>query len=128
MSVLEPDDPPPTEEALLATAVALAASVRPRAGWGHRVRVLCASDIAKACSALQEQLGLEHFAVYASGGKKLSADKEGETDYLVDVGLLCDAAVFFGTGSSNLSRFVNALRGPAKLSLSLDVDFNAIYF
>jgi hypothetical protein len=65
---------------------------------------------------------------YTSGGKKLSADREGETDYLVDVGLLRDAAVFFGTGSSNLSRFVNALRGPGKLSLSLDVDFNAIYF
>ena len=66
VSALEPGDPAPTEEALRATTVPAAspASARPRAGWGDRVRVLCASETAAACSALQEQLGADHFAVY----------------------------------------------------------------
>lgn len=90
--------------------------------------VFCASDDPPSCEALQDELGAKYFEVLATTGNKLSGSDDALSEYLLDVGLLRASTVFFGTGSSNLGRFVSFLRGPEKLSLSLDVDFNAIPF
>ena len=126
-------------------------SPRSRPEWGDRVVVLCASDDVEACTELQRQLDLlsttstndrsndnsdndndsgtsAGFVVHATTGLKNGATQDGLHEYAMDVGLLRAAAVFLGTGSSNLSRLVNALRGPEKLSLSMDINFNAICF
>jgi len=97
--------------------------------WGPaRTVVFCASDEVETCQLLQTILGEQKFYVHAIPNLKLSTGREGILSYLLDVALLEKSAVFIGSGASNLSRLVNALRGPEKLSISMDIDFNTVHF
>eukprot|EP00750_Incisomonas_marina_P015062 INCI18067.3.p1 GENE.INCI18067.3~~INCI18067.3.p1 ORF type:complete len:334 (-),score=55.90 INCI18067.3:125-1126(-) len=108
------------------------ATPAPNAGrhvvWGERPVVFCASDETDSCIELQTVLAEDDFTVLYFDNEKTMAKTNGITNYMTDVAMLEKSSVFVGTGSSNLGRWVNAIRGPAKLSMSLDVSFNAIHF
>ena len=55
---------------------------------------------------LQDVLGVDRFHVYAIPMLKINTGTEGVLSYLLDVSLLKNAAVFIGTGSSNLRSVV----------------------
>ena len=104
------------------------------------------------CEQLQRLLEKDGFIVRWFDNVKQLSREAGIVSYLLDIAMLEASSVFVGTGSSNLSRWVsavtrehsdmqstahvstthvvqvNAIRGPKKLSMSLDVDWNTIHF